>query len=90
MKLTAIADRGARKDFLDLYAIMKSGLTLKEILAALPKKFPGVNYQKYHFLKALTFFDDAGDEPLKILSIEESWEDIQEYFRREVSSNSIF
>lgn len=41
MKLTAIADRGARKDFIDLYAILRSGIALKDVLAELPRKFPG-------------------------------------------------
>jgi hypothetical protein len=85
MKLTAIADRGLKKDFIDLYAILHSGIGLEELLELLPQKFPGVRYQRYHFLKALTWFQDAGDEPLQLLDFRASWEEVQEFFRAEVT-----
>jgi hypothetical protein len=88
MKLTAIADRGARKDFIDLYAILQSGLRLTEVLESLPLKFPGANYQRYHFLKALTYFEDARDERLRLLPPCPSWEEVQAFFRREVAGLS--
>jgi len=84
MKLTAIADRGTRKDFFDLYTILQSGISLKEIIKSLPEKFPGTNYQLYHFLKALTYFKDARDEPLYLLGKGDDWEKIQAFFREQV------
>ncbi|MBI4603990.1 MAG: nucleotidyl transferase AbiEii/AbiGii toxin family protein [Planctomycetes bacterium] len=88
MKLTAIADRGARKDFIDLHAILQTGLRLKDVFEALPRKFPGVSYQRYHFLKALTYFEDAKEEPLQLLRPGPSWDEIQGFFRREVAGLS--
>jgi hypothetical protein len=84
MKLTAIADRGARKDFIDLHAILSAGLDLHELLSRLGEKFPGASYQRYHFLKALTYFDDAVEEPLMLLALGAGWEEIKDFFRREV------
>ena len=85
MKLTAIADRGVRKDFIDLHAILHAGATLDEVFAALPGKFPGANYQRYHFLKALTYFEDAKEEPLVFLGKPPDWEEIMAFFRREAT-----
>jgi hypothetical protein len=85
MKLTAIADRGLRKDFFDLFAILQTDLTLEQILGALPRKFPGRDFQRYHFLKALTWFDDAGDEPLRLLGLTASWIKVMDFFRQEVA-----
>ena len=85
MKLTAIADRGARKDFIDLHAILSAGLFLAEVFSRLPDKFPGANYQRYHFLKALTYFDDAVEEPLMLLGPRPGWDEIKDFFRMEVA-----
>lgn len=84
MKLTAIGDRGARKDFIDLFAILRAGVPLERVFESLPRKFPGVKYQAYHFLKALSYFEDAREEPLEIIGSLPSWEEIQEFFRAEV------
>ncbi len=88
MKLTAIADRGLRKDFVDLYAILQAGISLEEIIQSLPAKFPGTNYQMYHFLKALTYFEDAKAEPLHLLKRVDDWGKIQAFFRNQVAKIS--
>ena len=85
MKLAAIADRGARKDFLDLHAILKSGITLAAVLEAVPAKFPGAEYQRYHFLKALVYFEDAKEEELLFLESQPKWEDVKTFFRTEAA-----
>jgi hypothetical protein len=74
MKLLPIADCGARRDFLDLHAILTSGVTLDAVLDALPARFPGAEYQRYPFLKALVYFDDAKEEELVFLSPAPDWE----------------
>lgn len=86
MKLTAILDRGARKDFVDLYHILSAGLSLESLLDDLPRKFPGIEYPKYVFLKALVYFADADAEPLVLLKPTPSWKKLQEHFRAEVAS----
>ena len=59
MKLSAITQRGARKDFVDLHAIGRS-LPLAEMMRLYRKKF-GVR-DIGHVLTALTYFDDADRE----------------------------
>lgn len=39
MKLLALTNRGSRKDFVDLYTILRDGPVLKDYLELLPRKF---------------------------------------------------
>ncbi|HEX3346156.1 MAG TPA: nucleotidyl transferase AbiEii/AbiGii toxin family protein, partial [Polyangiaceae bacterium] len=63
MKIEAIAGRGARKDFYDLYFICQSGLSLDAAFDAFRGRFASASPDVYHRLRALTFFDDAEREP---------------------------
>jgi hypothetical protein len=64
MKLAAIARRGLRRDFWDLYAIAESGLTLRGAAAAYVKKFGVEEVDLYHVLRALTYYEDAEKDPV--------------------------
>lgn len=60
MKISAIADRGKRKDFLDLHAICTHGYALRELLLEdMGRKFAGVNLSQAHHVKSLVYFADA-------------------------------
>lgn len=86
MKITAIADRGKRKDFVDLYSICRAGYTLQQLLIeGMGRKFSGVNFSLTHHVKALTYFADADadPEPLRWLRPVD-WEEVKAYFRAEV------
>ena len=83
MKITAIANRGSKKDFIDLYFIAQKHMSLKDLFTLLPKKFEGVNYSLYHLIKSLSFFEDADNEPDPIMIEEITWEEVKSYFRRE-------
>ena len=56
MKIIAISDRGTRRDFVDLYFLMKE-FSLKEIFNFVKRKYPGFNI--YVALRGLTYFADA-------------------------------
>lgn len=88
MKITAIADRGKRKDFIDLYGICNHGYALRELLLdGMGRKFAGVNFSLTHYAKALTYFADAeGDpEPLRMLQPLD-WEQVKAFFRAEIKA----
>lgn len=60
MKLAAIARRGVRRDFWDLYEIVISGATtLRRILSDYSRKYGVSRSDAYHVLRALTWFEDA-------------------------------
>jgi hypothetical protein len=63
MKLSAIANRGAARDFWDLHSIVRStGKSLGELLAAFRAKFAAVDIG--HVVRSLAYFRDADAEPL--------------------------
>ena len=63
MKMIAIAQRGTKKDFYDIYAILEAGWTIDAMFEAVDRKFLKVHYNKMHILKSLTFFEDAEGDP---------------------------
>lgn len=83
MKLSAIAARGARRDFIDLYAVAKD-LGLAPLLELFHRKYAQVRYNKVHLLKALLYFADAEREPMPDMIAPYSWEEVKEFFTREV------
>ena len=56
MKLIAIADRGIKRDFYDIYFLLEE-FPLEEIFKWLKKKYPKFNI--YSAVRGLTYFDDA-------------------------------
>jgi predicted nucleotidyltransferase component of viral defense system len=60
MKIAAISDRGTKRDFVDLFFLLKSGvLGLKEAVILYEKKFKVAERNRIHILKSLVYFDDA-------------------------------
>ncbi len=80
MKLIAISDRGSKKDFIDLFEICKTALTLESLFSLLPKKFPGINFDPYHLLKSLVYFEDAERDPNPDLIKNILWKTVKEFF----------
>ena len=60
MKLNAIANRGSKKDFWDLHALMKH-LSFDTIRHAFTEKYPYAS--RWGLEKSLAYFDDAENEP---------------------------
>lgn len=86
MKVEAIASRGARKDFVDLYFICQEpAFELTAALAAFEARFSSAQPDLLHRIKALTYFEDAEREPELMLMRPVEWHEIKGYFEREVS-----
>lgn len=60
MKLSAIGSRGAKKDFIDIYALGRTRFSLDELLSLYRQKFAVQDVG--HVLMSLTYFDDAEAE----------------------------
>uniref|UniRef100_A0A7C4X9N4 Nucleotidyl transferase AbiEii/AbiGii toxin family protein n=1 Tax=candidate division WOR-3 bacterium TaxID=2052148 RepID=A0A7C4X9N4_UNCW3 len=84
MKIDAIATRGLKRDFIDLYFICKSGYKLVEILKFYDKKYRNLASNLIHIKKSLVFFDDAESDAMPKMIKSVNWEEIKEYFEREV------
>jgi hypothetical protein len=79
MKLDAIAGRGMRKDFYDLYFIA-SQVSLDELFARSGEKYPHSRGFGMRVLTALVDFEiaDQQDEPILLLPVE--WDQVKAFF----------
>jgi hypothetical protein len=84
MKLSAVTQRGARKDFVDLHAIGQR-LRLPEMLRLYQKKF-GLR-DVGPVLMALTYFDDADRERAPQMLHRTEWTDVKATLRRWVKAH---
>jgi hypothetical protein len=84
MKLSAISRRGLRRDFWDLYEVLRTGLTLRDCGAAYVQRFGVREADLYHVLRALTYFDDAEKDPVYPPGLDSArWVDIKALFLAE-------
>jgi hypothetical protein len=74
MKLSAVAGRGARKDFVDVYAIGTTRFGLSDMLAMYRTKY-GVD-DVGHLLMSLVYFDDAESEEMPEMLWDVEWKEI--------------
>ncbi len=82
MKIDAASSRGSRKDFVDIYFLLKK-YSLDELIGFFEKKFANIKYNKLHILKSLVFFDDAQNEPMPKMLIDTDWEKVKEKISRD-------
>jgi hypothetical protein len=72
MKLAAIARRGLRRDFWDLFALAEGGLSLRDAAGAYVAKFGVTEADLYHVLRSLTYFEDAEKDPVYLRGVHRS------------------
>lgn len=84
MKITSIAGRGAKKDFIDIYEVCQNVLPLKELFRLVDRKFKRVKYDEYHLLRSLTYFEDAELHPMPEMLKDISWAEVKRFLEREV------
>ena len=82
MKISAIAGRGTRRDFVDLYMVARQE-GLKALLDLFQRKFAEANYNRVHVLKSLTYFDDADAEPMPNMLVPLVWPEVKDFFREQ-------
>ena len=75
MKLSAVAQRGARKDFCDLYALAKKAFSLRDMLDLYQKKFNIKDVGTV--LYGLVYFDDAENERMPRMLWNVTWKEIK-------------
>jgi hypothetical protein len=78
MKLSAITNRGTKKDFVDLFYLLKV-FSIKDMLRFYSKKYNDGNV--FLVLKSLVYFDEAEPEPMPYMFEQFSWQDIKDKIR---------
>jgi len=79
MKLDAISSRDSKKDFIDLYFILKR-ISFDELWKLFEKKYESIKFNKLHIFKSVNYFGDAEKEPMPMMLEEIDWEKIKKYF----------
>ncbi len=72
MKLEAIAGRGSKKDFIDMYFLLKM-YSLEDIFSFHSSKYGAGLSNQYHHLKSLVYFADADDEAMPVMMEALDW-----------------
>jgi predicted nucleotidyltransferase component of viral defense system len=85
MKLAAITGRGTKKDFVDLYFLLKE-YRLKELIKLYKQKFTDAS--EYLLLKSLIYFEDAEKDPMPEMIVDVEWQEIKKSVREEVKALS--
>ena len=79
MKLSAIASRGTRRDFLDVYAVTRTH-SLPALLQMFERKYRAVPHSRLHLLKSLVYFDDAEKDPVPQMLVSSDWDEVKRFF----------
>ncbi|MCY3841585.1 MAG: nucleotidyl transferase AbiEii/AbiGii toxin family protein [Gammaproteobacteria bacterium] len=89
MKVIAIGGRGSRKDFIDLYSLLKGGMNLPEILLLVERRFANIDHNTYHLQKSLVWFDDAEAEPMPHMIRDIEWPSVRREIEAAVKAISV-
>lgn len=82
MKVSAVASRGTKRDFVDLYVCARH-YGLAEILRMFGEKFSQANYNRIQILKSLSYFSDAEKDPMPQMLAPLDWNEIKHFFVKE-------
>ena len=75
-KIITISIRGSKKDFVDLYFLLKK-FSLSSLLDSVNQKYQGIDYNTAHLLKSLVYFEDAEQQPMPRMHQDISWNQIK-------------
>ena len=74
MKVNAIIGRGTKKDFIDIYFLLRQ-FTFEQLLQLYLKKYS--DGSEYRALLSMTYFDDADSQPMPFMFENVSWQQIK-------------
>lgn len=84
MKIAAVASRGVRRDFVDLYFLCKEVISLEETIELYDKKYKNLATTSMHIMKSLTYFEDAEDQDMPHMLKKLDWREVEIFFNTEV------
>lgn len=84
MKIAAIAGRGKKRDFIDLYFICQRDYRLAEVVKFYQDKYQVLNHDLYHIYMSLIYFDDAEKDAMPVMFEKIDWKNVKNFFENEV------
>jgi len=86
MKLLAVDQRGAKKDFLDIHALGRHGWSIADMVGLFCRKFAVEDISRV--LYSLCYFDDADPDPMPQMHAGVAWEEAKADIRAWVKATS--
>lgn len=86
MKVNAIAGRGSKKDFIDMYFLLQH-YSLSDIISFYEEKYPESSV--FRALMSLTYFEDAEEQIMPKMFSETSWDTIKEHIIKTVNKYNL-
>lgn len=91
MKIDAVSSRGKKRDFIDLFFILKKrDMKLEDIIDHFKIKYQKAGYNLLHVLKSLVYFDDADKDPELMMIKDVKWQAAKNFFVEQVKQLKIF
>ncbi|MCX8035622.1 MAG: nucleotidyl transferase AbiEii/AbiGii toxin family protein [Candidatus Sumerlaeia bacterium] len=84
MKLAAIASRAAKRDYVDIFFGLKTGVSLRTLLDWMAKKYSNADYSEYHLVRSLVYFDEVEEQPMPEMLQSADWMHIRSFLQDEV------
>ncbi len=84
MKLAAVCQRSSKKDFVDVWALLKSGRSLRPMLTAYQRTFDVADVA--HVLYRLADFDEVDRQAMPRMRWKTSWEQMKDDLSRSLKS----
>ena len=84
MKIDAIATRGYKRDFIDLYFMCKKDMKLEQMFRFYDKKYAKLASNLIHIKKSLVYFMDAEDDPMPKMLLSCNWDEVKRFFEAEI------
>lgn len=86
MKIIAMSQRGRKRDFVDLYWYCQNREPLLDVIRRVPKQYPGQEHNIPHFIKSVTYFDDAEADPMPKIFFDATWSGVKSFFKKEAKA----
>ncbi len=85
MKISAIVNRGTKKDFIDIYFICAKEkiLSLEQAIKLYDRKFKALEANKLALLKSIAYFEDADQDVLPKMIQPMDWLVVKDFFIKE-------
>lgn len=90
MKIAAIASRGVKRDFIDLYFICQQIMSLDETIQLYERKYKNLATTATHIVKSLVYFEDAEGEDMPEMLKKIEWHRIKKFFEKEAKKLAKF
>jgi len=87
-KLLTISSRGNKKDFIDLFFILKQ-YPLTGLFEKTAEKYQGIQYSQTHIFKSLVYFEEADKQPLPRMHRKISWEEVKKAIISQVKNSDL-